>query len=312
MKKEIIILVIVLCLSAILLNSSIYLTTKPAFCALCHRAEPKALEKTAHAGLNCSDCHQKKGLLAFGIQRTELLRMAVSQLTGSYRKPISAEVSNENCYYCHDNVNSRLQEVNAVRVSHKEIMLDGAKCTDCHNTIAHKKAVANAKFGRMEDCLQCHNSEGASPDCETCHVSGADRKRRIVKGPWQLTHGPNWRNLHGMGNIKTCSACHEKNTCARCHQIDLPHPLGFMGIHGNESKKFPESCLVCHKQSFCSDCHKIRMPHPADFLPKHKKEYKSQGKKICLSCHTVQSCDLCHEMHAHPGLLPNDIKRLRE
>ncbi len=191
-------------------------------------------------------------------------------------------------------------------------MQAGSKCVDCHNTIAHKKAVPSIKFGRMEDCLECHNNQDTSSECGLCHLTEVDRKRRMVKGPWQLTHGPNWRNLHGMGKLATCSACHVKDACARCHQIDLPHPLGFMGIHGDQSKEFSASCRICHKQSFCSDCHRVSMPHPDGFLSQHSREYKQKSKKICLSCHTVQSCNLCHEMHTHPGLLPKDIKRLKE
>ena len=312
MKKVTLVSIISICLFIIAANSFVYLTTKPGFCNICHKAEHRTLGKSTHTNLTCSDCHQSKGILAFSIRRVRIFQMLAAGLTGLYRKPVTADIPNENCNYCHNDVRRQTLSKSSIRVSHLEILQAGWKCTQCHNTVAHGKAVPDKKAAWMETCLQCHNNEGAPAECETCHVKGADWQKRLVAGPWQHTHGPKWRKLHGMGDLKICSACHDKGTCTRCHQIDLPHPLGFMNIHGDQSKESPDSCSVCHRKSFCSDCHKITMPHPNDFLAKHNQEYERSGQKVCLNCHTLATCDFCHEMHVHPGLSPGDIVKLRE
>jgi len=227
--------------------------------------------------------------------------MLANWVSGVYERPVTAEVSREQCRLCHLDVETKVIVKNALRVSHGEFARAGWQCTECHNTIAHKGVVLKEEFGTMEKCLECHNLEKVSIRCNLCHVENVERERRVYLDAWRVTHGPTWRSIHGMGNLSTCNVCHGEGKCARCHQIDLPHSEAWMGVHGEVARQSLCSCLQCHQQNLCRSCHQIEMPHPASFLPAHSKIVKGKGEKFCLRCHMKASCNTCHERHIHPG-----------
>jgi len=177
------------------------------------------------------------------------------------------------------------------------------KCTDCHNTIAHDQVPPIKNYPTLEKCLSCHNGQTASAKCDLCHRAKAAKPSLPDRWPWSVTHGPTWRQTHGMGNLNACSACHAKEYCQKCHQIEMPHPYYWKDSHGKVAAKTPTSCTQCHTRSACQNCHQIEMPHPTDWLKNHSSYTRLQGKKLCSNCHYEESCDRCHRQHIHPAII---------
>ena len=152
----------------------------------------------------------------------------------------------------------------------------------------------------MNVCLDCHNSSTVRSDCTTCHAERS-MSQRVSTGEWQVTHGPNWKQTHGMGDLDTCAACHPTNFCVRCHGISLPHGPDFIKLHPTLALTNRQDCTVCHQQSFCDNCHGLPMPHPAAFTPAHPTIVQKQGTAVCMRCHIQDDCTNCHIAHVHPG-----------
>lgn len=279
-------------------------TWSKSFCGFCHAKETKyfTLKNKPHLRLNCLDCHKNRQVAGYFITRIEGIEMLFSFATGLYNKPIQAQIDNQACLLCHRQV-AKTFTSRGIRVSHKEFLSKGYLCTNCHNTIAHKETIAKKNYPYMDQCLECHNGDIASSNCDNCHTKDVEEKPRYISGPWAITHGRNWKKTHGMGNLKTCSVCHHKDYCKKCHTIELPHDKDiFAANHGKVALEFYSTCTSCHMESFCKNCHQIQMPHPENFLPEHSNITKKIGKENCLRCHIEPNCDECHARHIHPGV----------
>lgn len=152
----------------------------------------------------------------------------------------------------------------------------------------------------MEECVRCHRAQKAPVSCDSCHA-GRGQKERLSVGPWQVTHGKEWRSAHGMGDIRYCRTCHPVNYCVRCHNTVLPHPTDFGRTHGSQAKRDIKSCLACHDRAGCDSCHGLTIPHPAGFLKRHSSQARSYEDPTCAKCHRETDCQRCHVLHIHPG-----------
>jgi len=287
-------------------GTALWFSNRPSFCQLCHeRNEYLTWKKSSHHRIECVKCHQGRGAIGSFAQKIKVAQMLLSHASGNYDKPIKAHVRNHTCKKCHAQRIKKTLVKWEIRISHKELLNSGARCVDCHNTVAHGKRTTNPAYPNMDTCARCHNGEEADAECELCHLS--DSPFREAKppteriGPWAITHGKAWSKTHGMGNLLTCQICHEADDCVRCHQIELPHGDDFPGIHGRLSMENPDACDRCHNRSLCESCHRIEMPHPETFIKAHSKQIKKLGKSICDSCHIQSDCDECHVRHTHPG-----------
>lgn len=297
------ILVLTIFAIIIFINSLFALSTQPSFCGICHRGDYKTWAKSSHKEIKCNFCHQKAGVLGFSAQRVKLLRMTVAYSTGFYKRPVTTTVSIEVCLSCHNKILEERLVKNALVVSHTEFVREGYNCGYCHSMVPHKEAVPSPRTTNMDRCLECHDGELARAECNICHQENARRRRVSYKGPWRVTHGRSWRSTHGMGNLRTCNVCHSRSYCARCHQIDLPHPASWGRLHGKTAIQFRESCYACHNKSICESCHQVPMPHQEKFLPDHPRIVKEDGNAVCLRCHIKAGCDACHERHIHRAVL---------
>ena len=161
-------------------------------------------------------------------------------------------------------------------------------------------AVEWPKTATMNVCLDCHDSARVRSKCTTCHAERT-MAQRVSTGEWQVTHGPAWKQTHGMGDLKTCAACHPNDFCVRCHGIPLPHNADFLRTHPASALSNRSDCSVCHKQTFCDNCHGLPMPHPVAFTPLHPSIVRQRGQGMCLRCHVQDDCTNCHIKHVHPG-----------
>jgi hypothetical protein len=291
------------------------LAVSPSYCATCHGDQVAGLGQTAHAGVDCDRCHMSAG--AFGVidSRLSVIAMVPAAAVGG---SVSDPVANATCEECHTTLDVGVIVANGLRMSHREVREVGWSCTRCHAAVGHGlDEQAPRGFYTMGDCLECHSSNPAEPGgCSVCHAEDSDTGRRPerVKTPWRVTHGPNWRSTHGMGDLNTCKACHLDSYCVRCHNMQVPHPPDFKGRHGalvvqDETRR--EDCGVCHRGSVCDDCHGIEMPHPVNYLPDHADLVERDGDEACSRCHAEESCQACHSRHIHPGIAPRHLQELQ-
>jgi hypothetical protein len=269
-------------------------------CTSCHWAgefKSNSIEQ-AHASIACPRCHVKDDVgsrvsyAAYEIFFMELHIMPSAGRSG-------AQVADSTCLSCHQAVNKGITQVNGLRIQHAKCAKN-SRCTDCHSATAHGASVKWQRTSHMEACLDCHVPNKVRQTCDTCHGDQPPTDA-LAAGPWYVTHGPDWRTTHGMGDWNTCAACHAPDFCVQCHHLALPHDSDFIRTHGVTALTQRSDCIVCHQAKFCSDCHGLEMPHPVSFAPTHPDTVKAQGQSVCLKCHVLDDCETCHIKHVHPG-----------
>jgi hypothetical protein len=268
-------------------------------CGLCHKQTEfvSATKAAAHGSLACTECHGEAGAIgtvSYGFRQV----MHSSAALGVSPSQYSAVVRDGRCLSCHEAINEQVSTANGLSIQH-DTCAKGAACVDCHSATGHGKATRWVKSYDMDKCLHCHGQGEVSATCTTCH-SERRTKDRLASGPWVVTHGPNWRSTHGMGDQLTCAACHPEGYCDKCHGPGLPHTNTFVQTHPKAAVSPKAKCTTCHAKNFCTDCHGIEMPHPPTFKAKHSSIAK-KSDKVCRTCHSEQDCSLCHLLHVHPG-----------
>ncbi|MHB1322818.1 MAG: hypothetical protein ACYCXZ_00545 [Coriobacteriia bacterium] len=279
-------------------GSIVYGATAETGCASCHDGEPFVAGTAAapHAGISCAACHMGSApvdRLSFGFRR--VFHMTIPLMSGEGRG--WEEVPDARCSACHGQIAEAPSVSNGLSMAHATCT-EGLACTDCHSTTGHGAAISMPRVYDMETCLACHVSM-SSTDCGLCH-EGQLPSDRITSGTFAITHGPQWRETHGMGDATTCQACHSAASCEKCHGAGLPHGAGFVQDHAGYAASENAQCGTCHEQRFCSDCHGLEMPHPREFTRKHSAEAEA-NESLCVRCHAAPDCTQCHETHVHPG-----------
>lgn len=275
----------------------------PGVCSACHAMRPAAqgLEAGPHSGIACYTCHLDSGAWSWAsFKARELGSMYPAALVGRGLSGADDGVADAGCTSCHDNVRTGVLKGKGTRIKHQTCSV-GRRCVDCHGSESHGKGARWARQPFMDDCVRCHLKSNATVECDTCHAEKSTAER-LAAGPWQVTHGPQWRTTHAMGDLQLCVTCHPSSKCVQCHGVPLPHPVDFGRTHGEQAKAEGAKCADCHdRTSFCDACHKTAMPHSATFLSEHSKVAKSRTDAACLQCHYDYDCAACHLKHTHPG-----------
>ncbi len=273
---------------------------RPA-CSVCHRAQTVALGESAHLGVNCYRCHLPNGAWSVPSEKAgEVFRMYPKAVLGmGFRNP-AVQTSRAACLECHREVLEGVTTGSGLRVQHSSCAGDSS-CDPCHSAVAHSSSVRWNGAPVMDDCVACHRQKSVSTECPTCHLESKKKSTRS-RGPWQVTHGKDWKKTHGMGQTDSCATCHPQGFCAKCHRVSVPHPVEFGSTHGELAIADPQSCESCHKsRRFCDACHGMAMPHPVGFLKDHRTLSRGRHDPSCLRCHAATDCDNCHANHVHPG-----------
>lgn len=281
----------------------IALTRIPGACSGCH--EPSVVEAyrvSSHSETTCVSCHTTHN--AFGGAAGVAHAVGGLVLPSRAGWSIAGAARTDACLECHSE--DLLQETvvsRGIRMSHLGLRDGGYTCTECHEGLVHGVNEGKLAVPTMGMCTVCHDGVSASHECDTCHPERtSDDGERLKDAEWAITHGPSWVTAHGLGDLATCSVCHEPEKCVKCHGTPLPHPGDFGITHGAEVIASGRvSCLACHTNAFCTSCHGVEMPHPDGFLPNHSSVAESWTDERCMVCHTPANCNECHERHTHPG-----------
>jgi hypothetical protein len=266
-------------------------------CDLCHGSMTRA--DVSHRTVGCAACHSSGSAGAVGLASEVAYRMAPRSLVGTSSGPV-VETSREACLACHAEVLESVTATGGLRISHRYCAA-AASCDACHALVAHGGGVRWQRGPVMEDCTSCHVRQKIGVGCGMCH-SEQEESERVAIGPWQVTHGANWRKTHGLGRLESCVICHPRDYCVRCHKVAVPHEESFGSTHGASAIADRPACLSCHGTGrFCDGCHRMPMPHPAGFLGRHSTVAMTIDDPICARCHPREMCVRCHNTHIHPG-----------
>lgn len=273
-------------------------------CATCHAMEAFATSAAdaAHASVTCRSCHAGGsigGSLDLGTRVA--FRMLPAAIAGADGPTGSTTpVVRDGCLECHDQILVLATGGSGIAIDHAACAASGA-CTGCHGGTAHPQAVRWPRLYSMEACVACHQEAGIDHDCDACHT-GKSEHDRLAVGSWQVTHGANWRETHGMGSLQYCGTCHPDTYCVDCHGIPLPHAENWGSQHGIAAVEDRDGCETCHPgETLCDSCHGMDMPHPDSFLQSHSSLADTVDDERCSTCHLVDDCIECHENHVHPG-----------
>jgi nitrate/TMAO reductase-like tetraheme cytochrome c subunit len=160
--------------------ASFWWTSQPSFCNRCHVMKPYVAQwkVSPHRDVNCEACHLTPGLFGFLGGKISGLQVVSNYIRGDYRDwSFNAAVSNASCLRCHEAIlESNVHDSKTgITVSHENIIGMGAKCVQCHSTVAHGSAVAvgSQTHPTMATCLTCHNDKIAPLRCDLCHTDRA-------------------------------------------------------------------------------------------------------------------------------------------
>lgn len=269
-------------------------------CTSCHTSQEFVAETNAspHANQSCTSCHvdpSVTGRVTFATRQVfHMVIPIVKDLDRSY-----AQVPAERCLSCHSKMQvPGTQGSRGLLIDHVQCT-SGTECVECHSPTAHGTATTWPRTPRMESCYDCHGVTNKVTDCDSCHAPRRE-EQRVEAGTFSVTHGPEWETTHGMGDMGSCSACHEQEKCVSCHGPGVPHPGDFIETHAEYSVQPTAQCTACHLQSFCDSCHAYPMPHDQQFILGHSDIVEKDGEDRCVSCHDKVDCATCHESHVHP------------
>lgn len=282
-----------------------YSTMNSSFCLTCHSkgmANVSVKSMIHPEKVKCIDCHSNEKSVLF---------------SQGYPQGFSAddEVVNKNCRRCHQEVVSGKQiafkyNVMEISIPHRLHLEDvGARCTDCHNNIAHDNRPEMTNRPHMERCVNCHTKSEST--CNKCHKAGT-------------ISPPKTREI----SRSKCSDCHEgfeQRTYAIYdllfpHQRHLVRGINCSQCHNNIEKHgtiaaSKSQCLDCHhqkqKEVTCTECHeaqasffkgKVDLIKVADDKAKPNQMY---GQVECQDCHDLSKkhsveqvssrCTNCHD-----------------
>ncbi|MBE0448332.1 MAG: hypothetical protein IBX64_09595 [Actinobacteria bacterium] len=315
------------------LTAIFYFGNQSSVCTRCHGGDlSKNVKKSTHSKVACVSCHRSPGIDGHVTQLFDYIRW-LSKFTvaknqkGSY----DARVVNASCLGCHKRVAKETIVRWSVRVRHADFLAAGARCTDCHGSIAHGEALAIVREPSMDKCVMCHDNESAPADCNLCHTSEASPTTR--KMPEEIIR----IDADPMRNCRGCHPQTPQSECVRCHGLEMPHPEGWVGRPGIGPNKHARQgfldkklCKRCHKfdetlppvghatdsvymnKIFCNRCHAYTSPHGSTerWLKMHGpialgrvisnnsqcgKCHSSDFEQKCMTCHGGALCDACHQ-----------------
>jgi cytochrome c-type protein NapC len=294
----------------------IYLMNQPFILGKLHSYEKsyEALQKSAHAGLRCNDCHT---------QSTNPLVSGAGKVGDFYRSRFVAKAPlwvkmnkppRSACLACHQE-DWAFEGKRTLRVphpAHLRVSDERRDCVKCHKWTGHEEEYSeNHKtmpFSGVCSAFGCHVGWKAAGTCITCHHS----LQKSV-GQWQKAH-PEVVLTSGGGQCM--ESCHKAKQCQDCHlfekplasttatalaeqkQIEAAHVRSdFMRVHGIMALPDQTKCLTCHiSEGECQNCHSRRpATHGSTdlWLSAHKNPAKD--KRRCVTCHEKAWCDECHD-----------------
>lgn len=283
--------VAVLCVAAVVLYVPVYATSASGYCGSCHemRDASASWRRSAHAGVQCVECHVPPGRsAALAWHARETRNIWASYLNMEPDSAQEARPSNENCIKCHP-LKGLMGIPGLLRMPHaRHVNQNNLKCIDCHDHTSHAKPGESSKVS-MSPCTMCHEQTSDPTRCAFCHYTTPEGKK----------HPSDFITAHGrlaVADEEDCLRCHHDKAafCDSCHA--KPPPGHYSGdwrySHGKHAVKDRALCLGCHSfEELCKQCHEVS--HPDDWAASHA-SVAAKGTASCMVCHPPLMCGDCH------------------
>ena len=234
------------------------------------------------AGVKCEDCHTAA---KNSVSSKDNLNPKKKDCEGCHDVKDTKQ-----CNLCHyDKPYKKLKSSDhELNFSHKQHVIQGKQCTDCHKGLDKVKfsKESAAGFPSMESCYSCHNNDKAPNNCESCHNNLTNlTPKDHLKSNFLNEH----KTAFGVSEKNNCMMCHSDNFCQACHsplehsgnntkdnffapyytkengtrtdrgklqKLTTAHELNYRFTHGLDANQKSFECKSCHDPvTFCSSCH---------------------------------------------------------
>ncbi len=280
----------------------------------------------------CADCHTASGGKWMSVRGPQ-----AEQCLTCHKLPAKSHVSlpDSACATCHVPL-SRAAGLTSERIaafpkppSHDAPNFQAASAHGAQakaTTGSGHVAVSCATCHVRTYCVACHVNAPEVPQIQALGLNAAATATPPpVAAPADHAKG-DFETRHGTQNASACRTCHTQESCAACHNAQLPgtaralfsagpdrghgasttgklpssHTPTWKTSHGPVADASMRSCASCHRRESCLACH-VPDPagrngyHPASFLTRHPAEAYSRSG-TCSDCHNqAQFCQSCHQ-----------------
>jgi hypothetical protein len=266
-------------------TGAIVVTGQPGFCNSCHimNSYYDSWKVSAHAKVNCLDCHLQPGFTGYVKGKINGLAQAVDCMVGRVSTKPNATVKDKSCLRSDCHSTEKLISTN--------IDYAGIKFT-------HNNHVGKDVYGIEIACNTCHSHFKGDKHfavnndaCYTCHFlkDGQTGKKVVQTGCTDCHRVPDKVIKRGMVTINhaefvsykaNCEeSCHKKDinitsnvdddTCLNCHSFSKEQNADCVVLHKDHTNNEKVECFACHGQV-------------------------SHGQKAVASISVMMDCQNCH------------------
>ena len=186
---------------------------------------------------------------------------------------------------------------NGIRINHATCATT-ASCTDCHSSTAHGSATDG--FDPTTWMAASSAIWRRATSRAICVTRAGTACVRVKSSAFAVTHGPQWKTTHGMGDNATCTVCHTAPTA--------PTVMA-RACRTAELRRGPFDVRGCNGGASASPATRTRSATPATgrrcrTRQDSRRSTRAASKKqpdLCPRCHDESDCTNCHVKHVHPG-----------
>ena len=236
LKKTIVVLIELFLLSIVLIVGANIWYSNPERCKVCHEVSKnyESWKVSSHSSISCDQCHREQGAKGFIAYKFRGIFRVFLHFSGLSPSEIKAKVVKERCLRCHPRIRKsfRVGSIANLSDTHSIHIDKGFHCTDCHEDAVHPERLMDNGMPTMVNCITCHEAEGISTACQTCHIDVQHHQQTIA-------------DLGGLPIDKQqdCGTCH---TLINNYDNKIDHYRALANVGGwNGNSKV---CAKCHPQ----------------------------------------------------------------
>jgi hypothetical protein len=289
LKKVIIVLIEIFLLSIVLVIGANIWYSNPERCKVCHEVSKnyESWKISSHSSISCDQCHREQGATGYITYKFRGIFRVFLHFSGMSPSEIKAKVVKERCLRCHTKIRKsfRVGSVANLSDTHSIHLNKGFHCTDCHEEAVHPERVMDPGMPTMVNCITCHESEGVSSTCQTCHLDVENHQRKIAdSGGLPLE------------KQKDCGACH---TLVNSYDNKIDHERAIANVGGWQGSS--EVCAACHPQAAKDMAHTVHSQLKSPVSVKGINEDAGMITRYCSFCGTVAAINWAELVETKKG-----------
>jgi hypothetical protein len=207
---------------------------------------------STHAKIECWECHVEPGAVGFLVFSVKAFPAYYSQLVrGPSEENLFTTPDRDACQRCHTTFRDVSSSGDLLMPHKAHVDALDINCPVCHEELVHVVSEQGRNTPEMEICLECHDGEQASAECQACHT-----RKNVPEDHLR----EDWLEVHAdMVDVVDCGECHawSPDYCADCHaERPASHAGNWKKDHQYPAlERGPSGCLTCHTEENCKECH---------------------------------------------------------